>query len=88
MLNVHSSSTDLKDTFRSDLHQILAYSSFDSTKNKTVILVYPCNKFKNIKLEAVNNIGNVRNQVFLIGLPFTTVGLDTFINQLSEILKN
>lgn len=88
MLNVQSSASDLKETFRSDLHQILAYSSFDSSKNKTAILIYPCNKFKNIKLEAINKIGNVHNQIFLIGLPFTTVGLDTFINQLSEILRS
>lgn len=87
MLNVQSSSDAFKEAFRSDLHQVLAYSSFDSSKDKTAILVYPCNKFKNIKLEAINQIGNVHNQVFLIGLPFTTVGLDTFINQLSGVLR-
>lgn len=87
MLNVHSSTKDLKETFRSDLHQILAYSSFDSSKNKTSILLYPCNKFRNIKLDAINKLGNVHNQIFLVGLPFTTVGLDNIINQLSGILR-
>lgn len=87
MFNAQSSSDVFKEAFRSDLHQVLAYSSFDSSKDKTAILVYPCDKFKNIRLEAVNKIGDVHNQVFLIGLPFTTVGLDVFIDRLSEVLR-
>ncbi|MCF0185644.1 MAG: hypothetical protein HUJ98_04040 [Bacteroidaceae bacterium] len=87
MLNVQSSAEVFKEAFRSDLHQVLAYSSFDSSRNKTAMLVYPCNKFKNIRLEAVNKIGNVQNQIFLIGLPFSTVGLDAFVDQVSNIFR-
>lgn len=87
MLQVHSSSDLLKEHFRADLHQILAYSSFDGSKEKTAFLIYPCNRFKNIRLEIANTVSNIHNQVFLIGLPFTTVGLDTFVNQLSDLLK-
>ena len=87
MFNVHTSSDTLKETFRADLHQVLAYSSFDSARDKIVILVYPSNGFKTIKLEAVNKIGDVHNQVFLIGIPFTTVGLDVFVEKLAEILR-
>lgn len=87
MLNPQSSSSVLKETFRADLHQVLAYSSFDSSKDKTVILIYPCNKFKRIKLEAINNIRYTHNHIFLIGLPFTTVGLNTLIKQVSRVLR-
>lgn len=87
MLNTQSSSNVLKEAFRADLHQVLAYSSFDSSKDKTVLLVYPCNTFRSIRLEAVSGISDVHNQIFLIGLPFTTVGVDTFITQLSDVLS-
>lgn len=88
MLNTQSSTDAFKEAFRADLHQVLAYSSFDASKNKTALLVYPCDKLKNISLEAVNNISNVHNRIILIGLPFTTIGVDAFIIQLSELLKN
>lgn len=87
MLNVSSHSDVFKETFRSDLHQVLAYSSFDSSKDKMAMLFYPSDKFKDIKLEIVNRIGNVRNDVHLIGLPFTSIGLDVFINKLSEVFR-
>lgn len=87
MLNPHLSTDIFKETFRTDLHQVLAYSSFDTSKNKKAILVYPCNKFINIKLEAVNNIGNARNQILLIGLPFTAFGLKDLIKEISKALK-
>ena len=41
MLNLQSSSGILKEAFREDLHQILAYSSFDTSKYKSSILIYP-----------------------------------------------
>lgn len=87
MINIHSTSDALKDAFRSDLHQVLAYGSFDSSKNKTALLVYPANKFKQIQLDVANPLTQVCNHVFLIGLPFTTVELNTLVSQLSDVLR-
>ena len=87
MLNVQSASDALKEAFRLDFHQILAYSSFDPSKDKTEMLVYPCNNFKCVKLKAVNSIYDTNIQVLLIGIPFTSINLKNLICQLSEVLK-
>lgn len=87
MLNLQSSSGILKEAFREDLHQILAYSSFDTSKYKSSILIYPCDKLKILKLDAINNIKDIHNYIYLIGIPFTTVGYNKLVKQLSEVLK-
>lgn len=87
MLNLQSSSGILKEAFREDLHQILAYSSFDTSKYKSSILIYPCDKLKILKLDAINNIKDIHNYIYLIGIPFTTVGYNNLVKQLSEVLK-
>lgn len=87
MLNVQSASDALKEAFRLDFHQILAYCSFDPSKDKTAMLVYPCNNFKCVKLKAVNSIYDTNIQVLLIGIPFTSINLKNLICQLSEVLK-
>ena len=71
MLNTISSNSDsLHDSFRHDLHQVLAYSSFDSTSNKITMLVYPNNSFRVIKQRISAPLSNVTNHVYLIGIPF------------------
>lgn len=87
MLNTRSSSDILKESFRSDLHQVLAYSSLDASKNKATMLLYPCDRFKRVRIEAVNRVESVRNEIFLVGIPFTTVGLDECVSKLSKILR-
>lgn len=88
MLNTKSSSEVIKETFRSDLHQILAYSSFDRGKDKTAMIIYPCDRFKKIQLTASNPIVNVYTQILLIGLPLTISCLDSAIEQLVKIIRN
>ena len=39
--NLNSDTPVLKESFRADLHQVLAYSAFNSMQNKIVILIYP-----------------------------------------------
>ena len=43
MFNINNTSDDLKETFREDFHQVLAYSSFGGCKTKNVVLIYPFN---------------------------------------------
>lgn len=85
----------MRDTFRQDLHQILAYSSFNPSKDKISLLVYPFSndnsksmKDNTIKLESVNPLANVRNKIFLIGIPILTTGIDKIVNQIANILSN
>jgi len=53
MFNTGVNSDELKDSFRSDLHQVLAYSSFNINPHKHIMLVYPCKNIKIIKIEKI-----------------------------------
>lgn len=71
MLNSNSSNVNtLKDEFRSDLHQVLAYSSFSEERQKSAILIYPANHFIK-KVQTIRNpYLNIINTVYLVGIPF------------------
>lgn len=88
-----------KDAFRQDLHQVLAYSSFNKLEKKYVILTYP---FTTIQIDD-NNLDNKRYtsiieqritspfsssyvEVLLLGLPFTNDNLKEIINEVSELV--
>lgn len=94
MFNISSSTEDLKVTFRHDLHQVLAYSSFNADKDKTSLLIYPFynesinyQKTITIKLDAINPLANVRNRIYLIGIPIVTTGLDSIVKQIAGFLN-
>lgn len=86
MFNTSASTNGLRDSFRQDLHQVLAYSAFDSAKNKDVMILYPCNKFKSIPLSAISGYTNIRNKITLVGLPFNSKEIRNMINKLSETI--
>ena len=86
MFNTSASTNGLRDSFRQDLHQVLAYSAFDLAKNKDVMILYPCNKFKSIPLSAISGYTNIRNKITLVGLPFNSKEIRNMINKLSETI--
>lgn len=71
MMNIKSDSVEqLHDSFRSDLHQILAYSSFGAKKDKVSMLIYPANRFV-CKHQIISNpLLSVQSNIYLIGIPF------------------
>lgn len=90
-----------KDAFREDLHQVLAYSSFNKLEKKHVILAYP---FTSAVIEesdnekekkhtfyihqTITNPFNCTNiEVFLLGLPFSNDHLKEIINEISELIS-
>ena len=75
MLNSQSSKIeDLHNTFRHDLHQVLAYSIFDPTSKKITMLVYPSIKFHYISQIVSTPLSSVCSHVYLIGIPFGRLG--------------
>lgn len=71
MLNRYSGNVDvLHDAFRHDLHQVLAYSSFDPTARKITMLVYPHTRFSFIPQVVSSSLSSVTNHVYLVGIPF------------------
>lgn len=60
----------LKETHREDLHQILAYCSFSSTKNKAGMLFYPSDHYASESFSYANSYNVTRNDIIIVGLPF------------------
>lgn len=93
MFNTRTSTEDLKATFRHDLHQVLAYSSFNPGKDKTSLLIYPFHnestksqEAKIIKLDTTNPLANVHNRIYLIGIPIVTTDLNPIVRQIAALL--
>ena len=71
MMNSKSETVDsLKEAFRHDLHQVLAYSSFEKEENKSSMIVYPCNSFKYLHQRIRSSVLSATNDLFLIGIPW------------------
>ncbi len=70
MYNVSSSSDiELKDTFRHDLHQVLAYASFTPQTHKNVIIAYPASHFICMQQSILSTLTGVSCNVKLMGIP-------------------
>ncbi|MGI6259709.1 MAG: 5-methylcytosine restriction system specificity protein McrC, partial [Anaerolineaceae bacterium] len=59
LLNLNETSDRLKDDFRRDLHQVLAYSSFDNRAMKQSVICYPSLSFLVRKFEYKNPINAI-----------------------------
>lgn len=59
----------LKETYRHDLHQIMAYSSFSKLEDKYGVLCYPSDKLEVKKIGYKNIMNEVTNTILLLGLP-------------------
>ena len=68
MFNIENSVEDLKESFRKDLHQVLAYSSFSNQVLKHVILIYPCNVYKEVRMKIESSISTNSCEVILVGI--------------------
>ncbi len=60
----------LRETHRTDLHQILAYCSFADSFNKLGLLVYPADEYSQRRIAYRNPYLGNSSAVWLIGLPF------------------
>ncbi|MCQ2289235.1 MAG: hypothetical protein MJZ74_09065 [Muribaculaceae bacterium] len=79
-------SDELSDTFRHDLHQVLAYSSFTTSQNKYVMLVYPFSKFVQHKAKVINNLTHAETNVFLIGIPLEKNKIEAVEKELCDLI--
>jgi len=70
LYNKYDQSESLKEEHRKDLHQILAYNSFNDAKNKIGFLCYPSNKVELSKIEYSFSQMSFSNQIWMIGIPF------------------
>ncbi len=77
----------LKETHRSDLHQLLAYCSFSPERNKMGILFYPSRKNSYRKLEYLERTCGVQNTVFICGISFGIKDLNDSILFIKDLFS-
>lgn len=87
MFNHLASTDNLKDSFRKDLHQVLAYSAFSLAKDKDSMILYPCDNFKSIPLSAISGYTSIRNRITLVGIPFNSKEIKNIVSKLSELIQ-
>lgn len=69
LYNKFSNSETLKDDYRHDLHQIMAYSSFSKTDFKVGFLCYPSDQVEMKMITYKNTINEVTSMIFVFGIP-------------------
>lgn len=87
MFNVMNSTEELKETFRHDLHQVLAYSSFSSLSNKKMMLIYPCGVFVEYPITMNSPITHLTSELRLVGIPLSLSKMAEVEDRLSELIS-
>ncbi len=67
--NMKNPSNILKDEHRKDLHQLIAYTSFENLKNRIGVLCYPSSKPVNYQLNYHNPLNNLNLILLIFGIP-------------------
>lgn len=86
IFNWNDRSDDLKETFRHDLHQILAYCSFNNMPTKQAMLVYPFTDFTYHKMKLTSPLSRTDADVYLVGIPLEKSKLEEVKEKISEIV--
>ena len=87
MFNVNDTSDELKDTFRHDLHQILAYCSFNAMTTKKAMLVYPFNDFTYRMMHITSPLTHSDAQICLVGIPLKKSMIEEVKEKINRIVK-
>ncbi len=84
LLNRYSNSDFLKDEFRRDLHQILAYSSFNQAKNKLSFLCYPSTSVQITVNNFISPVNNLGVKIIMLGVPMNK----SFFPKVKELIRS
>lgn len=87
IFNWNDYSNDLRDTFRHDFHQILAYCSFNSMQTKNAMLVYPFNDFVFHKIKINSSLALTNVNVYFVGIPLDKNKIEYVKEKLNQIIK-
>lgn len=87
VFNWNDDSEDLKDTFRHDFHQILAYCSFNPMQSKQAMLVYPFSDFACHKMNITSPITHSNANVYIVGIPLEKNRIEEVRDKISEIVR-
>ena len=86
IFNWRDVSEELKSSFRHDLHQVIAYSAFSQTPQRSAMLVYPYNEFFHKVIEVRSPLDPTTVSVNLVGIPMEKRALKETVENLSNII--
>lgn len=87
LLNRASESEYLKEEHRHDLHQVMAYSSFDMTEKKHVFLVYP-SRIPWLEVMSFHSpINQSETKVCMMGVPLTVSKVEAVKHLILQIIS-
>lgn len=84
---VNGDSQQLRESFRGDLHQVLAYSSFGGRRQKNVMLIYPSDNYISRELDVLSGINGYSAKAYLVGIPLKKSDLEETKKCLSSLIN-
>ena len=84
---VNGDSEQLRETFREDFHQVLAYSSFGGNRQKHIMLIYPSDHFVSRELDVLSGINGYSAKAYLVGIPLKKSDLEETKKNLSSLIS-
>ena len=87
LFNLNNDSEELKNTFRHDLHQLLAYCSLNGMNKKQALLVYPSCNFICHRMTINSPLTTTEAQVLIIGIPLEKNKIEEVKDKLNEIIN-
>jgi hypothetical protein len=78
LFNLKSTTEELKEEHRKDLHQLLAYTTFIKSENKFGILCYPYNEQYISELNYFFPFSNIGSKILLVGIPMQRSKINDF----------
>lgn len=83
LFNKYDQSEKLKDEHRKDLHQILAYNSFNKSPTKHGFLCYPSKEIEFKELTYTNPLNGTENKIMILGIPLNI----SSVNETKKVLQ-
>ncbi len=87
IFNWTETSDDLKEAFRHDFHQVIAYSSFSQAQHRKAMLVYPFNDFFHRVVDVRSPLDPTTVSVSLVGIPIGKKPLNETVDKLASIIS-
>lgn len=87
LFNLKSTTEELKEEHRKDLHQLLAYTTFTRSENKIGILCYPYSQQYLSELNYFSPFSQIGSTVLLVGVPMQKSKINDFKKLILENLS-
>lgn len=85
--NWNGNSKDLKEDFRHDIHQIIAYTSFFKSELRNAILAYPFSVFQHKRLQVRSPLDSTLVNISMLGIPISAHDLNDTIDSVGKTIE-